>query len=115
MQWYNESIYGSITRMEVEEPFAGYAAPPLDGVWATGPFLHNGSVPNIALVLDSTRRPTYWKRLDFDSTHFDETSLGWPYVALDYGQDEAAPDDASTSTTRRCSLTTRVATRSAII
>ena len=62
-------------------------------MWATGPFLHNGSVPNIALVLDSTKRPTYWRRLDFDSTHFDETNLGWPYLELGYGHDEAADDE----------------------
>ena len=53
------------------DPVPGYTAPPLDGIWATGPFLHNGSVPNLALVLDSTRRPTYWRRVDFDSTNFE--------------------------------------------
>ncbi len=90
VQWYSASYYGSITRMEVDDPFTGYLAPPLDGVWATGPFLHNGSVPNLALVLDSTRRPTYWRRIDFDSTHFDEISLGWPYLALDYGHEGAS-------------------------
>ncbi len=90
VQWYNESFYGSITRMVADEPFPGYVAPPLDGVWATGPFLHNGSVPNIALVLDSTKRPTYWKRVDYDSANFDDVSLGWPYIALDYGHDTAA-------------------------
>src|SRR5262249_27457963 len=25
----------------------GYQAPPLDGVWATAPYLHNGSVPTV--------------------------------------------------------------------
>jgi hypothetical protein len=24
----------------------GYQAPPLDGIWATAPYLHNGSVPH---------------------------------------------------------------------
>jgi hypothetical protein len=46
-------------------------------------------VPTIELVLDSTRRPKYWKRVDFDSTHFDEDALGWPYIELAYGQAEA--------------------------
>jgi hypothetical protein len=55
VDWYNESFYGSVTRMEPDDPFPGYMAPPLDGVWATGPFLHNGSVPTIELVLDSTQ------------------------------------------------------------
>jgi mono/diheme cytochrome c family protein len=91
VDWYNESFYGSITRMEPNDPFPGYMAPPLDGVWATAPFLHNGSVPNIELVLDSSKRPTYWKRVDLDSTHFDQWSLGWPFVELPYGHDGADP------------------------
>lgn len=47
------------------EPYEsdGYIAPPLDGVWATGPYLHNGSVPDLHTLLDSTTRPTRWKRL----------------------------------------------------
>jgi mono/diheme cytochrome c family protein len=85
VQWYNGSFYGTITRMEPDNPWPGYAAPPLDGVWATGPFLHNGSVPSIALVLDSSKRPTYWKRVDYDSTNFDEINLGWPWLELDQG------------------------------
>jgi hypothetical protein len=33
------------------EPQLQYKAPPLNGVWAAGPYLHNGSVPNIYEVL----------------------------------------------------------------
>lgn len=93
VEWYNESFYGEITRMEPEQPFAGYAAPPLDGVWATGPFLHNGSVPSIALVLDSSKRPTYWRRLAYDGSDFDERDVGWPYLSLEYGQATAPADE----------------------
>lgn len=92
VDWYNESYYGTITKMEPADPFPGYMAPPLDGVWATGPFLHNGSVPTIELVLDSGKRPVYWRREDFDSAHFDQQALGWPFEALNYGHD-LAPDD----------------------
>src|SRR5208337_1170038 len=35
----------------------GYQAPPLDGIWATAPYLHNGSVPTIYHVLKSGERP----------------------------------------------------------
>lgn len=35
----------------------GYAAPPLAGIWASAPYLHNGSVPSIAALLDPQRRP----------------------------------------------------------
>ena len=93
VEWYNESFYGSITRMEPEDPFPGYMAPPLDGVWATGPFLHNGSVPTIELVLDSSRRPKFWRRHDFDSANFDEQALGWPFTELAYGHAMADDDE----------------------
>ncbi len=35
----------------------GYQAPPLDGVWATAPYLHNGSVPTLHHVLESDVAP----------------------------------------------------------
>ncbi len=93
VEWYNESYYGSITRMEPNNPFPGYMAPPLDGVWASGPFLHNGSVPTIAAVLDSSKRPKFWRRVDYDSAHFDEAALGWPFIELQYGHADAAADE----------------------
>ena len=88
VDWYNSSFYGGITQMEPNDPFPGYMPPPLDGVWATAPYLHNGSVPTIELMLDSTARPDVWKRLDLDSTNYDEDALGWPYEALETSQAE---------------------------
>jgi mono/diheme cytochrome c family protein len=87
--WYNGSFYGKITRAAPNDPFPGYMAPPLDGVWATAPYLHNGSVPTIELVLNSKTRPAVWKRVDLDSTHYDENALGWPWVKPPYSQAEA--------------------------
>ncbi len=89
IEWFNGSVYGETTQLVTDDPLVGYTAPPLDGIWATAPFLHNGSVPNLALVLDSSARPESWRRVDYDSTNFDEEALGWPYVALDYGWDDA--------------------------
>jgi mono/diheme cytochrome c family protein len=89
VDWFNASYFGTILQLIVDVPFPGYVAPPLDGVWATAPYLHNGSVPTLAAVLDSASRPTYWKRKDFDSTHYDQSTLGWPFLATQYGQDGA--------------------------
>lgn len=36
----------------------GYAAPPLAGLWSSAPYLHNGSVPSLATLLDPSRRPS---------------------------------------------------------
>ena len=41
----------------------GYLAPPLYGVWATAPYLHNGSVPNIWEILKPSDRKPLWRRV----------------------------------------------------
>lgn len=38
----------------------GYVAPPLDGIWASAPYFHNGSVPTLWHVLHPNARPTVW-------------------------------------------------------
>ena len=40
---YNKTWLG---RSPVDTKRVGYQAPPLDGIWATAPYLHNGSVPS---------------------------------------------------------------------
>ena len=81
VDWFAESFYGEVARLE---PQYGYMAPPLDGVWASAPYFHNGSVPTVAGVLDSGSRPKYWTR-SFDSTDYDPAALGWQHSALDHG------------------------------
>lgn len=45
-------------RAEGEKDTREYRARPLDGIWATGPFLHNGSVPTLHdLLLPPAQRP----------------------------------------------------------
>jgi mono/diheme cytochrome c family protein len=89
VDWYNGSFYGKITRAVPNDPFPGYMAPPLDGIWATAPYLHNGSVPTIELVLNSKARPAVWKRVDLDNANYDENALGWPWIEPPYSQAEA--------------------------
>ena len=45
-----------------------YKARPLDGIWATPPFLHNGSVPTLYHLLVPNERPAIFvkSRLDYD-------------------------------------------------
>jgi mono/diheme cytochrome c family protein len=94
VDWYNGSFYGQITPLEPNDPFPGYMPPPLDGIWATAPYLHNGSVPTLDLLLNSGARPTYWKRVDYDSTNFDEEAVGWPWIEVETPQAEAPPAEA---------------------
>ncbi|MFO0699300.1 MAG: di-heme-cytochrome C peroxidase [Nitrospira sp.] len=47
-----------------------YKARPLDGIWATAPYLHNGSVPNLhQLLVPSERKPFYVGSRQFDKEH----------------------------------------------
>jgi formylglycine-generating enzyme required for sulfatase activity len=46
-----------------EDRELGYLAPPLYGVWATAPYFHNGSVPNLWEVLEPSDRKRIWKRV----------------------------------------------------
>jgi len=51
----------------------GYVAPPLDGIWASAPYFHNGSVPTLWHVLNPAARPTVWRRTP---TGYDEARVG---------------------------------------
>ncbi len=51
----------------------GYVAPPLDGVWASAPYFHNGSVPTLHDVLNPDTRPALWHRT---SDELDEKKVG---------------------------------------
>jgi len=60
--WYNNSWFSKGEFGGKLVPGNGYLAPPLDGIWATAPYLHNGSVPSLEAVLNSEKRPKYWRR-----------------------------------------------------
>ena len=85
IRWFNSSFYGEGA---VARPAPGYVAPPLDGVWATAPYLHNDSVPSIAALLDSEVRPTYWRHAS-ESPGYDQATLGWHHEVLDHGKEGA--------------------------
>ena len=61
----------------------GYQAPPLDGVWATAPYLHNGSVPTLAGVLNSKARPRLFTRsYRTGAEDYDRVRVGWKVTEL---------------------------------
>lgn len=78
VEWYNKSWFAQSSPASYFEPELAYMAPPLDGVWATAPYLHNGSIPNLEGVLNSQARPTYWSRTGEDAA-YDYSRLGWVY------------------------------------
>lgn len=69
----NASWFGANGAMRAT---GGYLAADLTGVWATAPYLHNGSVPTLEALLDSSKRPA---RFRLGAT-YDPAAVGWQFT-----------------------------------
>ncbi len=63
-QWVKDGWLSRFGADPVEVDPVGYVAPPLDGIWASAPYFHNGSVPTLWHVLHPDARPVVWKRTE---------------------------------------------------
>jgi mono/diheme cytochrome c family protein len=70
---YGQSWFAGYGKLDNLKDPGGYVAPPLDGVWASAPYFHNGSVPTLWHVLHPSERPTVWKR---KGEAYDQDRLG---------------------------------------
>ncbi|WP_145098095.1 c-type cytochrome [Anatilimnocola aggregata] len=86
--WFTD--YGKVPN--INEP-KGYVAQPLDGIWATAPYLHNGSVPTLWHMLHPAQRPVVWKRTE---TGYDQKRVGLEVEMLD-----AVPADLNSAEQRQ--------------
>ena len=77
--WYNHSWFNQKPAAAQLLPTKGYVAPPLDGIWATAPYLHNGSVPTLDDLLNSSQRPEKWSRTFDNTADYDAVKVGWKY------------------------------------
>ena len=82
----------------------GYTPPPLDGIWATAPYLHNGSIPTLWHLLHPEERPEIWRRT---AQSLDTTRMGFKIETVD-----KVPDKL-TNFERRWYFDTRVNGKSA--
>jgi hypothetical protein len=81
-RWYDDNDIPAETRREMDgyrpndwRAPAAYRARPLNGIWATAPYLHNGSVPNLyQLLLPAERRDTAFH---VGSRQFDPRMVGF--------------------------------------
>jgi hypothetical protein len=95
-QLYMQSWFGQ-ERGPNGEPYhglnhGGYQAPPLDGVWATAPYFHNGSVPTVYHVLNSKARPWFFTRsFRTEKEDYDPSWLGLKITVLDNAPDPDLP------------------------
>lgn len=78
VNWFNKSWFTTGDHPARLVPYRGYIAPPLDGIWVTAPYFHNGSVPDLEGVLNSKARPAFWKR-DFNKPSYNYAIPGWNY------------------------------------
>ena len=89
---YNASWFAE--QHKVSETCEGYQAPPLDGIWATAPYLHNGSVPTLELLLNSHARPKRFTRPEStDFTHYDTEHVGWKFNLVEKVEPTLPPID----------------------
>lgn len=75
--WINE--YGEAGQVIVDPQ--GYLAPPLNGIWASAPYFHNGSVPTLWHVLHPHKRPAVWVRTD--NNDYDQSRVGLAVIELE--------------------------------
>ena len=102
---YGDSWFTSFGKLpNVKDP-GGYVAPPLDGIWASAPYLHNGSVPTLWHLLHPNERPKVWKR---QAAGYDSERVG-PQIET-Y---EELPLDAASGWQRREYFDTRAFGKSA--
>jgi len=70
---YGQSWFADYGKQTTYTDVSGYIAPPLDGIWASAPYLHNGSVPTLWHLLHPQERPKVWRRI---ALSLDEESIG---------------------------------------
>ncbi len=72
--------------LDLPQEFAGYKPRPLSGVWATPPFLHNGSVPTVYQMLlppEKRDQKFFVGRREYDAVH-----LGYVTAPDEDGNDD---------------------------
>ncbi len=79
-QGYQASWFAHFGEHKVVADPGGYVAPPLDGIWASAPYLHNGSVPTLWHLMHVNDRPVVWSRSE---DGYDQKRVGLEITALE--------------------------------
>jgi mono/diheme cytochrome c family protein len=102
---YGQSWFADFGKKANLSAPGGYVAPPLDGIWASAPYFHNGSVPTLWHVLHPKQRPAVWTRR---GDGYDAEKLGPQIEELD-----SVPAAATAGWQRRQYFNTRAFGKSA--
>lgn len=103
-QWMRDGWMSRFGADPVEVEPIGYVAPPLDGIWASAPYFHNGSVPTLWHVLHPAERPAIWRR--------SENGYNQQHVGLEFEVFQEVPKTDS-NYSRRQFFDTRIRGKSA--
>jgi hypothetical protein len=104
-EWIRDGWMSRYGKDEVDVEPSGYVAPPLDGIWASAPYFHNGSVPTLWHVLHSAERPVVWKRTE---DGYDQKRVG-----LELSEFSELPKTVTSAYERRSHFDTRLHGKSA--
>jgi hypothetical protein len=77
---YELSWFGQLDDKKVIPDPGGYVAPPLDGIWASAPYLHNGAVPTLWHLFHADNRPVVWQRSE---DGYDADKVGLEVTTMD--------------------------------
>lgn len=101
VSWF--SNYGE--KKAIHDP-GGYLAQPLHGIWASAPYLHNGSVPTLYHLFYPEERPLIWRRTE---DGYDTEKIGLAVTVYD----ELPADAKRNAKERRKYFDTRLFAKSA--
>lgn len=79
-EWTNKRFLQYEGEQLLELDSTGYLAPPLDGIWASAPYFHNGAAPTLTAVMNPSSRPQVWKRTDYG---YDKVNVGLEVEVFD--------------------------------
>lgn len=99
---FHETKFGTIITFDAYRKTDGYSSMPLDGIWARGPYLHNGSVPTLwALLQPVEQRPvTFYRGFNgYDATNVGFVTSGPDAERLGALYDTHVPGNANTGHT----------------
>ncbi len=86
-------------RVTAESINVPYKARPLNGIWATAPYLHNGSVPNLWELLKPVNHPgantRRTKTFFVGNREFDKTNVGFESDSGPFKFDTALPGNSN--------------------
>jgi hypothetical protein len=99
---YDAFSFGRAWRASGFATKGGYVAVPLDGIWVRAPYLHNGSVPTLADLLEAapSRPARFWRGYDvYDPVRGGFVSAGPEAVRTGTLYDTSLPGNANTGHT----------------